>query len=163
MSSSNDFWHPDTLYLNGKATVDALIIGSNYTNFTSDMQNIKSIVVRGCEDITINSRSMGSLEISLNLHLVNVNASNLVTLGPYVDFATDHPLPGENPAAGDSLLIADNTFDSVLFDQMLFPNLETIRSSLQIMGNTLLPLITNSFPLLQNVTNDILVSGDSEL
>lgn len=163
MSSSNDFWHPDTLYLNGKATVDALIIGSNYTNFTSDMENIKSMVVRGCEDITINSRIMGSLEISLNPHLVNVNAPNLLTLGPYVNFATDHSLPGENPAVGDSLLIADNTFDSVLFDQMLFPNLATIQGSLQTMGNTLLPLLTNSFPLLQNVTKDILISGNSEV
>lgn len=146
-----------------------MISGYGDTMFTNDMENIQSMKIHGCQNIVINSQRMGSLEVSLNPKLLYLRASSLTTLGPFVDYVTSPKLPGTPPALNDALLIAENpTLESVDF-----PALTTIDGSVQIMENEHLQELGTSpggnivglwrgFPVLQGVTDDVLIQGDIE-
>jgi hypothetical protein len=156
---SFNFSSPDgSLYLNGTASPAVLVTGFGDTVFVNDLERTSTTKMRGCDDITINSVSASSLEISMNPDLEQLDVRNLVSPGPYNQNATeyvDNILDPPGAAPYDVLLIAD----SPILDDFEFPDLTTIQGALQIMGNENMFSI-DGFPLLRNVSGDIFLSSN---
>jgi hypothetical protein len=153
-----------SLYLGGTASPAVLVTGNDDTNFTSDLQNMGTTRVRGCNVTRINAVSASSLEIAENLNLEEFHVPNLVSLGPYVEAIT---YPRESyaeiyeikdaPGASyhDVLLIAGNP----RLQYWGFPNLITIHGTFELINNDGLFLF-GGLPVVETVSGNITMAGN---
>jgi hypothetical protein len=118
------------------------------------------------------AQTVGYVEISENLQLVNLGVARLSTLGPPVyTYETDGGTTGPTLLAGRTELYIDSLYpDSLLtvnsqaYPDISFPNLTTVKDNVQIInGVKYIGLGIEAdgfqFPALSHVTDSILIEG----